>query len=385
MRALALTRATLRRVVRDRTALFFLVVLPIAVIVLVGLTVRGVDQLRVGLVRLGSGPLSGEVARGLEHTSALDTTTFHDLDAARTSLRRSELVALVVLPADLDARLAGGRSATVTLYARGGSADGPAAASAVSAVVARTAARVQAARFAQQAGVSLAEGLAAADRAAGHVTPVRVRSVTVDTGSRFLPQGFSYSAPTMLVLFVFVNALAGGAAIIETRRLGIYARALAAPVGARDLVLGETLGYLAITLLQSLLIVAVGAVFFGVSWGNPLAAAALVVTWALVGTGAGVLSGSLFRTPEQASAIGPALGIAAGMLGGCMWPLAIVPSAMRTLGHLLPHAWAVDAWTDLLSRHGDLGSIAGRLGVLLGFAAGLLSLATWRLHRRMLG
>ncbi|HEU5470800.1 MAG TPA: hypothetical protein VFV67_09105 [Actinophytocola sp.] len=51
------------------------------------------------------------------------------------------------------------------------------------------------------------------------------------------------------------------------------------------------------------------------------AAAALITVWALVGTGTGILAGTLSRTPEQAGAIG----IAAGMLGGAMWPLEIVP------------------------------------------------------------
>ncbi|MGH8839570.1 MAG: ATP-binding cassette domain-containing protein [Jiangellaceae bacterium] len=84
-----------------------------------------------------------------------------------------------------------------------------------------------------------------------------------------------------------------------------------------------------LTLLQSLLIVGVGALLFGVDWGNPITAGALVALWALVGTGAGMLSGSVFRTPEQASSIGPTVGMVAGMLGGCMWPLAIVTVRLR--------------------------------------------------------
>jgi ABC-2 type transport system permease protein len=78
-----------------------------------------------------------------------------------------------------------------------------------------------------------------------------------------------------------------------------------------------------------LLIVGVGALLFGVDWGNPIAAGALVALWALGGTGAGMLSGSVFRTPEQASSIGPTVGMVAGMLGGCMWPLAIVTVRLR--------------------------------------------------------
>jgi len=54
---------------------------------------------------------------------------------------------------------------------------------------------------------------------------------------------------------------------------------------------------------------------------------------------------------------------------------------MRQIGHITPQAWAVDAWTDLLSRGGNLSSIAPKLGVLAAFAAGLLLLSSSRLRR----
>ena len=108
-----------------------------------------------------------------------------------------------------------------------------------------------------------------------------------------------------------------------------------------------------------------------------------MTVFALVGTGAGMLFGSLLRTPEQATSIGPPVGIALGMLGGCMWPLAIVPAPMRLAGHLFPHAWAMDAFIDLISEDAGLAGIAGKLAVLAGFAAVLLALATWRLRRAL--
>jgi ABC-2 type transport system permease protein len=71
------------------------------------------------------------------------------------------------------------------------------------------------------------------------------------------------------------------------------------------------------------------------------------------------------------------------MLGGCMWPLEIVGDTMRSIGHIAPHAWAVDAWTALLSRNGGLVDIAGDLAVLGAFATVLLAAATLRLRRSL--
>ena len=47
---LAIAAATLRRLVRDRTALFFLVILPIVVIVIIGSSMTSDQAFRIGLV-----------------------------------------------------------------------------------------------------------------------------------------------------------------------------------------------------------------------------------------------------------------------------------------------------------------------------------------------
>jgi len=90
----------------------------------------------------------------------------------------------------------------------------------------------------------------------------------VHTSQGSLPPGYEYSAPTELVLFVFLMAIAGGATIVETRRLGMFERMSAAPVRPRTIIAGESITYVVIAAVQSLVIVAIGSVVFGVSWGT---------------------------------------------------------------------------------------------------------------------
>lgn len=382
--ALALAAAELRRVTRDRTFLFFLVVLPVLVILLVGVTTAGITSIRVAVVQAESGPLADQLVQDLETTPALETHRFTTRTQGVDALRRGEVEAVVLVPPALDADLTAATTTRIPVLVTGDVQSGQAAVTAVSSVVARHGATIQAAQFATAHSTRTFEQNLATSRALQQETPVTpVRTDVVNRKSNYLPLGYNYSAPTMLVLFVFVNALAGGAAMIQTRRYGIFSRALAAPVRPRDLVLGQTLCYFSLALGQALLIVLVGAVLFGVSWGDPLGAAALIGLWALLGTGAGMVSGTLFRTPEQATAIGPAVGIAFGMLGGCMWPLEIVPEPVRQIGHLSPHAWAVDAWVTLLSRGGGVADIAGYLAILAGYAVVLLLIASLRLRRSL--
>lgn len=384
MTAVVLALTELRRAARDRTFLFFALFLPFMVILLIGVTTSGFTQERVAVVQSDRGVLAYSLVSGLDAAPGMEVVPVPDREAGLGRLRSGEVTAVVIVPADFTSTLQSGGSVVVPVLSTGAVGSGGSTLTTVRSVVAQQAATVQAAAFATaRVGGTFTRNhdLAVSLQRQAPVAPVRTE--VVDSQSNYLPLGFSYSAPTMLVLFVFINAMAGGAAIIQTRRLGIFSRALAAPVRPRDLVLGEGLCYLALAVAQAALIVAVGALVFSVDWGNALAATALIGLWCLVGAGAGLVSGTLFHTPEQASAIGPAIGIAFGMLGGCMWPLELVPPGVRALGHLTPHAWAVDAWVTLLSRGGGLGDILTPLAVLAGFAVLLLGTATLRLRRSL--
>jgi len=106
-----------------------------------------------------------------------------------------------------------------------------------------------------------------------------------------------------------------------------------------------------------------------------------VLLLAVAGAGANLVTGTIANTPEQAISVGVPVGIALGMLGGTMWPLEGVGAAMRAVGHLFPHAWAMDAFVSLVFHHGHVGSISSDLLVLLLWAVGLAVIATVRLRR----
>ncbi len=120
---------------------------------------------------------------------------------------------------------------------------------------------------------------------------------------------------------------------------------------------------------------------FAVDWGDPLGAVALVVMFSLVGSGAGMLAGSLFSNDQQAGSIGVFAGLGFGALGGCMVPLEIFSPTMQTVAHITPHAWALDGFAELVRRGGGILDILPELAVLAGFAVVLLSVATLRLRQ----
>jgi ABC-2 type transport system permease protein len=136
-----------------------------------------------------------------------------------------------------------------------------------------------------------------------------------------------------------------------------------------------------IGIVQALVIIFGSALLFGVHWGQPLGAAAIVVLFGLVASGFGILVGTLFRNEQQAQGLGLLLGLGLAALGGCMVPLELFSSTMKRVAHLTPHAWANDAFTKLIGNGASIGAILPQLAVLLGYAVVVLALATWRLRR----
>ena len=221
MRALAIARASTRRIIRDRTSLFFLLVLPIIVIIIVGATVRGFSTFRIGVESAGSGRAGQQVVTALEHARGIDVITYNNQKSLTTALARGEISAGVVLPPDLGVREGNSQPVSVTIYAEQVNSTQQAAATAVSSVLLRQGALVQSANFAvAHTSTPYVQALAKATSLQGSVPQVGLRTIRADSSASTLPQGYSYSAPTELVLFVFLSALAGGATIIETRRLG---------------------------------------------------------------------------------------------------------------------------------------------------------------------
>jgi ABC-2 type transport system permease protein len=176
-------------------------------------------------------------------------------------------------------------------------------------------------------------------------------------------------------------AMIGSVSLIEARRLGVVRRILSTPTTARTVVLGQGIGRFAVAMLQGLTIMIGSALLFGVRWGNPVAAGALLTAIALVGAGAGMLLGSTLRTEQQAIAIGLLLGLGLGALGGCMVPVELFSPAMQTVARLTPQAWAISGLSEVIRHSGNLTDILPQLGVLLAFATVLTGLATWRLRQ----
>jgi ABC-2 type transport system permease protein len=372
-----------RRTVRDKVALFFIVALPVVIILIIGSTFGTMDSLQLGVLDRDGTDASRQLVAELDRADGIAVERFDSLDDMRREIRTGSASVGIVIPDGYGSGLANGEGATVELIADPTSNSAAAAQAAVRGAVGEAGGRIAAATTAAQVtGADEATTAALADRLADEAPQAGVRIEAVD-GDEARLGSFDYTAPSNLVLFTFVNTIVAGSLLAVERKQGITRRMLATPHGTGTILAGIGASVLLFSLLQSTLIVAIGALVFGVGWGAPLGVALVVVLFAVVSAAVGLLVGSIVSDPEQAQAAGVPIAIALAMLGGCMWPLEIVPPVMRTVGHLTPHAWAMDAWIGLIFEGDGVGGIAVELAVLAAFAVGLGLLARRRLRRAL--
>lgn len=378
---LAIAGTNLRRVLRDRTATFFIFVFPFVIILAIGAVFGSSFTPALGVVSNDSGPAGQDLLTRLERTDGIRVRTFDGRQALTTAVERGQVEAGLVIPAGYDRGIHDGRTVELPYIARptGPGSEGRLI---VAGVVDRQAIELRAARFAEQEGVAPFDtALATARTVAARVPFVTVQASTA--GGDELAGTFDYGAAQELLLFIFVISLAASSMLIETRRLGVSRRMLASPMSSTTLIIGEGLGRFAIALFQGLLIVGVTIVLFGVDWGDPLATGAVVVLFSLVGTGAAMLMGSVLRNAQQAGSFGIFFGLVLAALGGCMVPLEVFPPAMRTVAHITPHAWALDAFGKILGEGAGIGGVALELAALAVYAGALLALASSLFRRRL--
>ena len=89
MKALAIAGANVRRLLRDRTGLFFVFVFPIVIIITIGATFGGGFVARLGVVSPGEGPLEAELVE-LSRTRGLQRQQVRGLREVPTPERARE-------------------------------------------------------------------------------------------------------------------------------------------------------------------------------------------------------------------------------------------------------------------------------------------------------
>jgi ABC-type Na+ efflux pump permease subunit len=206
-----------------------------------------------------------------------------------------------------------------------------------------------------------------------------------DTGSGLLRRGamrYQILVPSYTVMFAFFLVLTVGWLFVAERRQGTMLRLRAAPLSRGQILLGKLIPCYLLSLFQGLFLLAAGKLVFGMSWGaEPLWLVAVVAATSFAAMGLALLVASIARTETQVAIYGTLLVLVLAGVSGCLMPRDLMPEEMRQISLVTPHAWALDAYAQLLLNPApEVAVVAQACAALVGFGAGYLLLAWWLLR-----
>ena len=383
MRAvLTITGAELRRFLRDRSNIFFVFIFPLLLVVVIGSQFG--SSATTGRVSIAGedGPLRQAIVTELEASQS--TVAFGDWDDIVEEVSRGRTTVGLRFPDGSNAAFTAGQPVELEMLPSSQSAS-----IAVQQIIRAAVDKVELDRAQVTAlvtrGVTAPAAQSAIATARTQVTTPTVRVEDVDElAQEFSGLGqFDLGASSMVLLFTFLSSLAGSATLIQARRQGVIARALAAPVSNTQVLLGQAGGRFTIALFQAVYIAVATALLFGVDWGNPWLAALVLVAFSAVSAGAAMVLGSLIDNEGAASGVGVGLGLVMAGLGGGMVPLELFSDTLRTVSKLTPHAWAYEAFAEIQRHDGSLVDILPQLAALTVMAVVALVVGAWLLRRSL--
>ena len=195
---------------------------------------------------------------------------------------------------------------------------------------------------------------------------------------------FDTIGPAMIALFPFiVMFLVTSITTLRERRTGTLERLLSMPLGKGDFILGYTLAFGLLAVLQSAVAVGYAVWVCGLTIaGSVWLLLAVAVADAVLGTTFGLLASAFARTEFQVVQFMPALVFPQILLGGIFLPRDQLPDALRIISDWLPLSHAIDALQAVASDSQDAAYIGGELLIIGAWIVGAVVLGSITLRRR---
>ena len=387
-RTLAIVAKDLKQILLDRRSAIFLVLMPVVFTAFLGLAFRWLSHEDsrpvVGLCDLDSTELSGLVLRQLEAGGLVRVEKLDRAAAAKADdlIRRSRFDLVLVVP---------------TGYAKGAGA-GPlpeavcdrsepqarAALQVVEAVAARLAISARIGQLvAGEVGSTVSVNDLAVQASAGWQEPalaVRREAFGLAPAKRHaVPNGFAQSSPGTLVQFAIFGVMTAALLLVLERRSRTLGRMLSAPVSRFQVIAGHVLAMFTVTFLQGLLLVVLGQFAFKVDYMSaPAGVLVVLAALSLWVASLGLFIGVIAKTQEQVSMFSMIAMFLFAAGGGAWFPLEITGRTFSTIGHLLPSAWAMDGFQNVVLRGLGFGSALVPALVITGYAVLFFAVAVWR-------
>lgn len=188
------------------------------------------------------------------------------------------------------------------------------------------------------------------------------------------PNSVQHNVPAWTLFAIFFIVIPLSINIVKEKSQGTFVRLRTNPVSGLVVIIGKTITYSIICMIQFYMMVAV-AVFLFPSIGLPslnieghLAMMSVVALFSgFAAIGFGILLGTIASTQEQSAPFGATSVIILAAIGGIWVPVFAMPKIMQIIARSSPMNWGLDAFYDVLLRNVSFLEIIPKISLLFLF------------------
>ncbi|MBF4483725.1 ABC transporter permease [Flavobacterium sp. CSZ] len=188
------------------------------------------------------------------------------------------------------------------------------------------------------------------------------------------PNSVQHNVPAWTLFAIFFIVIPLSINIVKEKSQGTFVRLLTNPVSNLVVIMGKTITYSAICMIQFYMMVAV-AVFLFPHIGLPslnieghlflMSVVALFSGFAAIGFG--ILLGTVANTQEQSAPFGATSVLILAAVGGVWVPVFAMPTIMQYIAKSSPMNWGLEAFYDVLLRNVSFLEIIPKISLLFLF------------------
>jgi ABC-2 type transport system permease protein len=337
--------ANIRSFYRDRSALFWTFAFPILFVILFGYLFTGrPSNFNVGWADQDATPASAQLRAAFAQVPLL---TLKDVtqDDGLSEMRQGKLSAVIVVPAGLGVALTpGAQPFQLIVYT---DTSQQTASGTISQIVGQIVGGINQSLSGRPPTLAVS------------AQPLQTQDLT----------SAAYFVPSILAMALMQLGVFAAIPLTAQREKLILKRLQATPLSRGTLVASNVFMRLIIAIFQTLIIVGIGMVLFGVTIvGNILVVAGLVVLGGMVFLSIGYVIASYARTEDTANSLASVVQFPLMFLSGIFFPIDFMPEWMRPVASVMPLTYLGDALRQVMVG----GAAYAPLGVDVLILAGWL-------------
>jgi ABC-2 type transport system permease protein len=224
-------------------------------------------------------------------------------------------------------------------------------------------------------------------RSPGSAVNASVPRVTARSRVWFNPDLYSrnYFVPGVVAnIIMLVTLMLTALAIVREKEIGTMEQLMVTPVRPIELMLGKTLPFAVVGLVEVALITAAALVLFHIPFrGSVLLLFFSAVLFLMTTLGAGLFLSTISRTQQQAMMASFFFALPAFMLSGFAFPIRNMPLAVQYLSYLNPLRYFIEILRGIFLKGVGVSVLWPQMACLALYGVTVLTLSALRFHKTL--